>query len=161
MDVDFKIEIDSAFRIEIDTDFDSNLNRNTFNNVSESLNNSRTQTNDSQLNSVTDSDKKQFNSEIHLSKKFENSSDFVRAKIIANIYVRKTVDYIKSKTNIFDPNSVQIITDQYSDGKYKSEEIGGEFTYRIPIIANNLFLDVIYRALTIDKQKHANHIQLR
>ncbi|AQS94228.1 TonB-dependent receptor [Polaribacter sp. BM10] len=142
--IDFEIEIDSTFRIDIESDFNKNLNRNTFNSISESLNNDRTLTNDSETNSVADSDRNQFDNEINFSKRFGSKGAFIRAEVTANFSDNKTDDFVKSETNIYGSNPDQIIRNQYSDGKTEVKEIGSEFTYRLPIMANKLFLDVAY-----------------
>lgn len=142
--IDFEIEIDSTFRIDIESDFNKNLNTNTFNSISESLNNDRTLTNDSETNSVADSDRNQFDNEINFSKRFGSKGAFIRAEVTANFSDNKTDDFVKSETNIYGSNPDQIIRNQYSDGKTEVKEIGSEFTYRLPIMANKLFLDVAY-----------------
>jgi hypothetical protein len=142
--VDFEIEIDSTFRIDIASDFNSDLNRNTFNSTSESLNNSNTLTNDSKTNSIADSNRKKFDNELNFSKKFGKKGAFIRAEIIANVSQNKTIDFVKSETNIYGTNADQIIRDQYSDGHSDSKQFGSEFTYRIPILAKKFFLDIAY-----------------
>jgi hypothetical protein len=142
--IDFEIEIDSTFRIDMESDFNRNLNRNTFNSVSESLNNNRTLTNDSKTTSIADSDRKQFDNELNFSKKFGNKGAFIRAEITANVSKSETADFVKSETNIYGTNEDQIIRDQYSDGNSDRKQFGSEFTYRLPILANKFFLDVAY-----------------
>ena len=142
--VDFEMEIDSTFRIDIETDFNKDVNRNTFNSTSESLNNNQTLTNDSKTNSIADSERNQFDNEINFSKKFGNRGAFIRAEITANFTQRETEDFVKSETNIYGTDPNQIIRDQYSDGSSDSEQIGSELTYRLPLLANKLFLDVAY-----------------
>lgn len=142
--IDFEIEIDSTFRIDIESDFNRDLNRNTFNSDSESLNNSKTLTNDSKTNSIADSDRRQFDNEINFSKKFGSKGAFIRAEITANIGQSDTEDFVKSETNIYGTNPDQIIRDQFSDGTSDRKQFGSEFTYRLPLMANKLFLDVAY-----------------
>ncbi|AUC85528.1 TonB-dependent receptor [Polaribacter sp. ALD11] len=142
--IDFEIEIDSTFRIDIESDFNRDLNTNTYNSDSESLNNDKILTNDSKTNSVADSDRKQFDNEINFSKKFGNKGAFIRAEITANLRKSETEDFVKSETNIYGTNPDQIIRDQYSDGNSDRKEFGSELTYRFPILANKLFFDVAY-----------------
>ncbi|ARV05627.1 TonB-dependent receptor [Polaribacter sp. SA4-10] len=142
--VDFEMEIDSTFRIDIETDFNKDVNRNAFNSTSESLNNNQTLTNDSKTNSIADSDRNQFDNEINFSKKFGNRGAFIRAEITANFSQNETEDFVKSETNIYGTDPDQIIRDQYSDGSSDREQIGSEITYRLPLLANKLFLDVAY-----------------
>ena len=142
--IDFEIEIDSTFRIDIESDFNRDINRNTFNSISESLNSSKNLTNDSKTNSIADSDRKRFDNEINFSKKFGNKGAFIRAEITANISKNTTDDLVNSETNIYGTNPDQILRDQFSDGNSDRTQFGSEFTYRLPILANKLFLDIAY-----------------
>lgn len=142
--IDFEIEIDSTFRIDIESDFNRNLNTNTFNSTSESLNNDRTLTNQSNINSIADSDSKQFDNEINFSKKFGSKGAFLRTEITANFRQSETDDFVKSETTIFGSNPDQIIRDQYSDGSSDRNQFGSKITYRFPLLANKLFLDIAY-----------------
>ena len=142
--IDFEIEIDSTFRIDIETDFNKNLNTNRFNSQSETFNNSKDLTNDSKIGSIADSDRETFNNEVNLTKKFGARGAFLRVELTANLNKTVTDDFVKSETNIYGSNPNQIIRDQYSDGKTDVKELASQVTYRIPIIANNLFFDVGY-----------------
>ena len=142
--IDFEIEIDSTFRIDIETDFNRNLNTNRFNSQSETLNNSKTLTNDSKIGSIADSDRERFDNEINLTKKFGSKGAFVRVELTANLRKTLTDDFVKSETNIYGSNPDQIIRDQYSDGISDIKELASQVTYRLPIIAKKLFLDVDY-----------------
>tara|TARA_R110001592_G_scaffold81093_13_gene240982 strand:- start:3648 stop:6386 length:2739 start_codon:yes stop_codon:yes gene_type:complete len=142
--IDFEIEIDSTFRIDIETDFNKNLNTNRFNSQSETLNNSKTLTNDSKIGSIADSDRERFDNEINLTKKFGSKGAFVRVELTANLRKTLTDDFVKSETNIYGSNPDQIIRDQYSDGISDIKELASQVTYRLPIIAKKLFLDVDY-----------------
>ena len=142
--VDFEMEIDSTFRIDIETDFNRDVNRNTYNSASESLNNDETLTNDSKTNSIADSKKNQFDNEINISKKIGNKGAFIRAEITANFRQSETEDFVQSETNIYGTDPDQIIRDQYSDGSSDREQIGSEITYRLPLLANTLFFDIAY-----------------
>ncbi len=142
--IDFEIEIDSTFRIDIESDFNKDINTNTFNSESESLNNDRTLTNDSKTNSIAESDRDQFDNEINFSKRFGSKGAFLRTEITANLRKTETDDFVKSETNIYGTNPDQIIRDQYSDGSTDRKEFGSEITYRFPLLANKLFLDVAY-----------------
>ena len=142
--IDFEIEIDSTFRIDIESDFNKDINTNTFNSESESSNNDRTLTNDSKTNSIAESDRDQFDNEINFSKRFGSKGAFLRTEITANLRKTETDDFVKSETNIYGTNPDQIIRDQYSDGSTDRKEFGSEITYRFPLLANKLFLDVAY-----------------
>jgi hypothetical protein len=142
--IDFEIEIDSTFRIDIESDFNKNLNTNRYTSESESLNDSKTLTNDSKTGSIADSDRETFDNEINLTKKFGSKGAFLRVELTANLSKTLTDDFVNSVTNIYGSDPDQIIRDQYSDGNTDVKELASEVTYRIPIIANNLFLDVGY-----------------
>ncbi|SDS39311.1 CarboxypepD_reg-like domain-containing protein [Polaribacter sp. KT25b] len=151
--IDFEVEIDSTFRIDIESDFNKNLNTNRYNSISETLDNSKILTNDSQIGSIADSDKETFNNEINLTKRFGSKGAFLRVELTANLSKTLTDDFVKSETNIYGSDSEQIIRDQYSDGSSNVKELASEITYRFPIIANNLFLDAAY---TIGNTKTTN-----
>ena len=136
--IDFEIEIDSTFRIDIETDFNRNLNTNRFNSQSETLNNSKTLTNDSKIGSIADSDRERFDNEINLTKKFGSKGAFVRVELTANLRKTLTDDFVKSETNIYGSNPDQIIRDQYSDGISDIKELASQVTYRLPIIAKKI-----------------------
>ena len=142
--IDFEIEVDSTFRIDIETDFNKNLNTNVFKSESETLNNNKTLTNNSKIGSIADSDRESFDNEINLTKKFGRKGSFLRVELTANLRKTETDDFVKSETNIFGSNPGQIIRDQYSDGNSEVKVLGTEFTYRIPLKAKQLFLDVAY-----------------
>lgn len=142
--IDFEIEVDSTFRIDIESDFNRDLNTNTFNSTSESLNNNRELTNNSQINSLADADSQTFDNEIDITKRFGSKGAFIRAELTANFNKRDTEDLVKSETNVFGANPNQIIRDQLSDGSSDRNELGGNITYRLPIKANLLFLDIGY-----------------
>jgi len=142
--IDFEIEVDSTFRIDIEFKFNENTNLNTFNSESESLNNNKTLTNDSKTNSIADSNAKTFDNELNLTKKFGSKGAFLRVELTANIRTSDTEDLVKSETNIFGSNPDQIIRDQLSEGNSDRNQLGSEVTYRFPLLANQLFLDVAY-----------------
>jgi hypothetical protein len=144
--IDFEIEIDSTFRIDIETDFNKNLNTNRFNSESQSLNNNKTLTNDSKIESIADSDRERFDNELNLTKKIGSKGAFVRVELTANLAKTLTDDFVKSETNIYGSNPDQIIRDQYSDGSSNIKELASQVTYRLPIVAKKLFLDVDYTA---------------
>ncbi|WP_245892129.1 outer membrane beta-barrel protein [Polaribacter glomeratus] len=151
--VDFEIEIDSTFRIDIETDFNKNLNTNRFNSQSETLNNSKTLTNNSKIASIADSDRERFDNEVNITKKFGSKGSFVRVELTANLTKALTDDFVKSETTIFGSNPDQIIRDQYSDGSSNITELASQVTYRFPIISNKLFLDADY---TVGNTKTTN-----
>ncbi|MEE9406925.1 MAG: outer membrane beta-barrel protein [Polaribacter sp.] len=142
--IDFEIEIDSTFRIDIESDFNKNLNTNTFKSQSQTLNNTKTLINDSNIGSIADSDRNTFDNEINLTKKFGSKGAFLRVELTANLRETNTDDFVKSETNIYGSNPDQIIRDQFSDGNSDVKILGSEITYRFPITAKKLFLDVAY-----------------
>ena len=142
--IDLEIEIDSTFRIDIETDFNRNLNTNRFNSQSETLNDSRILTNDSEIGSIADSNRERFDNEINVTKKFGSKGSFFRMELTANLQKTVTDDFVKSETNIYGSNPDQIIRDQYSDGNSDMKELRSEFTYRFPIKSKMLFLDAAY-----------------
>ena len=142
--IDFEIEIDSTFRIDIETDFNRNLNTNRFNSESQTLNNSKTLTNNSKIESIAESNRERFDNEINITKKFGDRGSFFRAELTANLKKTVTDDFVKSETNIYGANPEQIIRDQYSDGNSDIKELVSEFTYRFPIKSKMLFLDLAY-----------------
>ena len=91
--IDFEIEVDDTFRIDIESDFNKNLNTNIFNSKSETLNNSKTLTNDSKTGSIADSDRENFENEINLTKKFGSKGAFLRVELTANLDKRKTDEW--------------------------------------------------------------------
>jgi hypothetical protein len=142
--IDFEIEIDSTFRIDIETDFNKDLNTNRFNSQSESLDDNSILKNDSNTGSIADSNRETFDNEINLTKKFGSKGAFLRVELTANLRKTETDDFVKSETNIYGTSAEQIIRDQYSDGNSDVKELGSEFTYRLPLKAKQLFLDVAY-----------------
>lgn len=142
--IDFEIEVSKTFRIDIESDFNYDLNKNTYASNSESLNNDRILTNDSNSTSIADSDSKTFDNEINLTQILGENGSFLRAELSANIRKSETEDLVKSETNIYGTNSNQIIRDQLSDGTSDRTDLGAELTYRIPLMPKLLFLDVSY-----------------
>ncbi|MDD7915134.1 outer membrane beta-barrel protein [Polaribacter ponticola] len=154
--LDFEIEIDSTFRIDIESDFNKNLNTNIFNSDSETLDNSKVLTNDSKINSIADFDRENFENEINLTKKFGSKGAFLRVELTANLNKTNTDDYVKSETNIYGTSPDQIIRDQYSDGITEVKELGTKLTYRLPLKAKKLFLDIAYNVGNTNTQKTRN-----
>lgn len=154
--IDFEIEIDSTFRIDIETDFNKNLNTNRYNSQSETLNNNKTLTNDSNIGSIAESDKETLDNDINLTKRFGSKGAFIRVELTANFRKTKSDDFVNSQTNIYGDNPEQIIRDQYSDGITDVKQLGSQFTYRLPLKAKQLFLDVAYNiANTKTKSKRS------
>ncbi|WP_405611229.1 outer membrane beta-barrel protein [Polaribacter sp. Asnod1-A03] len=143
--IDFEIEVDSTFRVDIESDFNKNLNTNRYNSFSETLDNSRSLTNDSKTESIADSDKTTFDNELNFTKRFGSRGAFLRLELTANLNKTESDDLVKSETNIYGSSSEQIIRDQYSDGDIDVKEFASELTYRFPLISNKLFLDVAYK----------------
>ena len=151
--IDFEIEIDSTFRIDIETDFNVDLNKNTYTSISESFNNSKALTNDSNSNSIADSDIKKIDNEINLTKRFGNKGAFLRVELTANVKKAETGDLVKSETNIYGSNPDQIIRNQFSDGNTNQTKIGSEVTYRFPLISRLLNFDVGYEYTNTNNKK--------
>jgi hypothetical protein len=142
--IDFEIEIDSTFRIDIETDFNKDLNTNRYNSESETLNDSKSLTNDSKIESLADSNREKFENEINVTKKLGSKGAFLRLELTANLTKTETEDFVKSETNIYGSAPEQIIRDQYSDGDSDIKQLGSELTYRFPLKAKLLYLDVAY-----------------
>jgi hypothetical protein len=155
----FDVEIDSTFLININPSFRYSKSNTRTSTTDNSLNNESTLINESTSSSVVDNIGKNFNNEISMTKRFGTSGSFVRFNIENEISNSEKDDYLNSETTIYDTDqdpiviAEQIIRDQYTSGDTKSNAFSTRVTYRLPIIAKELFIDFKY---AYDKEKDEN-----
>ncbi|EGV44711.2 TonB-dependent receptor [Bizionia argentinensis JUB59] len=151
----FDIEIDSTFLINIDPSFRYVKSTNTYDSDEESLNDQNVLTNNSNANSYIEDIGKNFRNNINITKKFGDKGAFVRVNVTNEINTRESEDYLTSLTNVYgkdvnDPNNPEYVLldqterDQLTNGEGDVNTFRSSINYRLPLIAEALFLDFDY-----------------
>ncbi|MFT4611433.1 MAG: hypothetical protein ACJA1H_000904 [Glaciecola sp.] len=141
----FDIEVDSTFLININPSIKwSTLNR-TFSEDEDTLNEDNELTNQSTTASFSESEAKSFSNELDITKRFGSRGAFLKFKVETDINTTESDDFLTSETNFFNSTSDDIIRDQFTDAESANRNFNASATYRLPLIAKELFLDFEYR----------------
>ncbi|MFD2824379.1 outer membrane beta-barrel protein [Lacinutrix iliipiscaria] len=142
--VAFDIEIDSTLLINIEPSFRYFKSETRFNRNEASLDEFNTLTNESTTTSFVESVGNNFSNKIELTKKMGSNGAYIKFEINNEFNTTLTDDFLNSETNIYGDTPEDIIRDQFTDGENKLDRFSTEVTYRLPIIAKNLFLNLDY-----------------
>ncbi|WP_044403008.1 outer membrane beta-barrel protein [Lacinutrix sp. Hel_I_90] len=142
--VEFQIEIDSTLQINIEPSFSYSKSNTIFNNNIETLDEARMLTNQSSVGSNVESFAKEFTNEINLTKRFGSKGSFLRLELKNNTSHDEKEDFLNSVTEIFGTSPETINRDQLTIGDNARNGLNSEITYRLPIVANKLFLNFEY-----------------
>ena len=141
----FDIEVDSTFLININPSIKwSTVNR-TFSEDEETRNEDNELTNQSTTASFSESEAKGFSNELDITKRFGSRGAFLKFKVDTEINSSESDDFLTSETNFFNSTSDDIIRDQFTDAESANRNFNASATYRLPLIAKELFLDFEYR----------------
>ena len=141
----FDIEVDSTFLININPSIKwSTMNR-TFSEDEDTRNDANELTNQSTTSSFSESEAKSFSNALDLTKRFGNKGAFLKFKVDTDINTSESDDFLTSETNFFNATTDDIIRDQFTDTESESRNLNVSATYRLPLIAKELFLDFEYR----------------
>lgn len=145
VNVEFDIKIDSTLLINIAPSFRYLKSETVYNRNEETLDDFYTLTNQSKTASLVTTQGNNFKNQISLTKNIGNKGSFLKFQIINEFNTTLTDDYVNSETNIYGDTPQDIIRDQFTDGESTLNTIGSNLTYRLPLIAKELFLNFEYR----------------
>ena len=153
VNLEFDIEIDSTFLINISPSLRYANNTNRSNNNQESFNELEIRTNASVSNSFVETDNRNFTNTIDLTKRFGNKGSFLKFNITNEINDIEVDDFFSSTANIFGTNPSEEIRDQFTDETQDLNRLNTSITYRLPLKAKELFLDLSYRYSDINREE--------
>ncbi|MFT5890441.1 MAG: hypothetical protein ACI9Y7_000533 [Dokdonia sp.] len=138
----FNIKVDSTFLINIRPAFRVNRNENRFASTEESIDDQGERINESSTNNSTLSTGGNFENNLSLTKRFGSKGAFLKLRLQNEINKQESEDFIQSQTDIFGDNPSVIDRDQFTDGEAGVNGYNLGVTYRQPLIAEKLFLDL-------------------
>ncbi|OIQ30818.1 MAG: TonB-dependent receptor [Bacteroidetes bacterium MedPE-SWsnd-G2] len=141
VNMEFDIEIDSTFYINIEPKFNRSLNTNTYTSEEMSYDENFVLSNESETNSLVKTEGTNFENELSITKRFGAKGAFVRLYLGNDFNNSKTEDFLRSRTDIFSDTPTTEIRDQYTDGERDGNGVNTMFTFRLPLIAKEFFLD--------------------
>jgi hypothetical protein len=139
--LEFEIEVDSTLRIDIEPSFRKSMSRNTYSSFEETRDDSDVLTNDSDVSSFVETIGSNFSNDIDITKKYGSNGAFVRLSIDNQFDTTTTDDSVVSEANVYGDTPEATIRDQFTDGERKSNAFNATATYRLPLKANEIFLD--------------------
>ncbi len=142
-----KIEVDSTFLITINPNFEFNTNRNRFNSEEVSLDENQEIINSSTSNSRSESINRNFENTINLTKRLGDNGSFVKVNLV-NSFDNGTNDDFLNTTTLFNEED-DIIRNQFAEGENSEERLRAGITYRYPLLAKKLFLDLELNYLSV------------
>ena len=143
VDLSAKVKVDSTFLITIRPGFGFNTNRSRFSNEEESLDENQAFINSSSSNSTREATNRSFRNILSVTKRFGERGSFIRANVINSID-NGTNDEFLTTTTLFnqEANEDDIIRNQFTNGESAQKSFSAAFTYRYPLLAKKLFLDL-------------------
>lgn len=140
----FDIKIDSTFLINIKPSLSYNQLKGNRKNKSVSLNENRSLTNSANIESSTETNSRVFKNELDVTKKYGDAGGFAKINF-TNIWNNTDgEDYLFSETQLYGDNPSEEIRDQLTDSDKKYTNYYTRLTYRLPLLAKKLFLDLKY-----------------
>ncbi|GAA4236373.1 outer membrane beta-barrel protein [Postechiella marina] len=152
--LDFDIEIDSTFLINISPSFKYAKNEQISRSSSDARNADNELTNQSQSESIIDNTTQRLRNKLYATKRIGNKGAFVKLYMTSDMNNSKTDNLLNSETNFFEENSTSedILRDQTIDSDDKTGNTFIFSSYRLPILANELFLDFRYSYRRIKRE---------
>ncbi len=136
------IKKDSTLLINIKPKFSFANSETRFRRTEESLNEDGERINESATNNFVTDEGKNFENTLSVTKKWGDKGAYVRARVQNEINRQESEDFIVSNTEIFGDNPSVINRNQFTDGETKLDGYNLNLTYRVPLVAKKLFLDV-------------------
>ncbi|AXT21004.1 TonB-dependent receptor [Flavobacteriaceae bacterium AU392] len=149
----FDIEVDSTFLININPSFNYTTNENRFDrnqrsdddrNVIELATNFPNPDNESSSNSFVETIGKNFRNDIDITKRFGNKGAFFKFSLTNEFDNIEVEDFLNSETIIRGLNPTNEIRNQFTDEDRDFNRLRTNITYRLPLKAKELFLDLRY-----------------
>ena len=144
VNTDFEIKIDTTFMINVKPSFTSSKITTDYVSEDETLNENLTLTNQSSLNSFVESELNNFSNEISATKKFGSKGAFLRFAMDNRITKNESDDFINSISEVFGTSPETIVRSQFTDDSRKSNDFSTDVRYKLPIKANELFINFEY-----------------
>ena len=153
----FKTQIDSTFLIEVSPQLTFNKSLSDLTKNEESRNLERELINQSNNNNHSERQGSDFNNRLTITKKYGTKGGFFRIITNNKINAIDNQDYTNSETQIFGDEPNTISRNQLSDGRKSSSDFTVTPSWRLPIIADTLFLNFEY---TFEKDKRKDQINV-
>ena len=135
------IKIDSTFLINIRPSFTYGSTQRSSSSSSQSFDENNILTNQSTSSSGSEGTAKNFSNRIDVTKRFGVNGSFLKFGLTTTFSNNEGENFQRSEALFEDPNVPDIIRDQFIDDDRESTVINTSATYRIPIIAKELFID--------------------
>ncbi|WP_299227400.1 outer membrane beta-barrel protein [uncultured Psychroserpens sp.] len=140
----FDVEIDSTFLININPSFRWSTSNTSYSQDESTRDVGNNLTNQSTVGSFVETDARNFSSDINLTKRFGSNGRFLKFQLFNEHNANDSDDLLTSETNFFSSTDEDIIRDQLTTSKTKTSIFRPTATYRIPILAKELFFDIQY-----------------
>lgn len=140
----FDVKIDSTFLINIRPSIRKTDNISNYTSENKSFDELENLTNESNSSSVIKTNGINFDNRISLTKKYGNDGGYIEL-ITSNTFNKSlSEDFLNSEINIYGSSPANELRDQFTDGDKNQTNFNIEATYRIPLIAKKLFLNLEY-----------------
>ena len=136
------IKKDSTLLINIKPKFSFANSETRFSRTEESLNEGGELINESVNDNFVTDEGKNFENTLSITKKWGDKGAYIRARVQNEINRQESEDFIVSNTEIFGDNPSVINRNQFTDGETTLDGYNLNVTYRVPLVAKKLFLDV-------------------
>jgi hypothetical protein len=135
------IEIDSTFLINIRPSIRYGTSQRINDNSEQTFNENNVLTNSSSVSRFNESQVRNFSNDLDITKRFGSKGSFLKFGFQTQFNNTDSEGFLKSETLIEDVNSDDIFRDQFTDALSKSNRFSLSTTYRIPLVAKELFFD--------------------
>lgn len=141
----FETKIDSTWFIEVRPEFSYNERYSRYNREEETRDENRDLTNESTSNSNGYNTGRNFSNDLNITRNYGSKGGFFRVSIDNRINEDRNDGYNNSVTEIYGDEPETIVRDQYTDGESGSMNYSLNGQWRIPVIAEKLFVSAEYR----------------
>lgn len=142
--LEFDIEIDSTLLINVSPSFRWSTSNRVFSEDESTRDEENNLSNQSTLRSFTEQHARNFGTEFDVTKRFGNKGAFIKFELDSELNTNTSENILNSETNFFNTTDEDIIRDQRTDTETDNQTLRLASTYRLPIIAKELFLDFKY-----------------
>lgn len=138
----FNIKVDSTFLINVKPAFRLNRSENRFASTEESIDDQGVRINESTTNNRSKTTGGNFENNLSLTKRFGSKGSFLKFRLQNEVNRQESEDFVRSETEIFGDDPSVLNRNQFTDGESGVDGYNLGITYRYPILAKKLFLDV-------------------
>ena len=144
VNLEFEIEVDSTFQMSLEPSFSYSKSRTAYNSDEETLDEELVLTNQSEVNSNVESYAKKFSNLFSVTKRFGSKGGYLKFELETSVNDEESDDFLNSNTEVFGTTPETIDRDQFTDGDKHSFAVSSEISYRLPLIAKKMFLNLEY-----------------